>query len=70
TTGAPAGYQTYPRAGHPEDKCQTQPGDPPINVPTGNWWINCPSGFRVTNQVQFGGGNLVFQNGIEVGSSG
>ena len=70
TTGAPAGYQTYPRPTQADDKCQTQPTDPPINLPTGNWWINCPSGFRVTNQVQFGGGNLVFQNGIEVGSSG
>lgn len=68
--GAPAGYSTYPRSSNPADKCNLQPSDPPINVPVGNWWVNCPSGFKVSNQVQFGGGNLVFQNGIDVGSGG
>jgi hypothetical protein len=70
TTGAPAGFGTYPRAGQPDDRCQTQPSDPAINLPSGNWWINCPSGFRITNQATFGSGTFVFQNGLEVGSSG
>jgi hypothetical protein len=70
TTGAPTGFQTYPRPGTPGDKCNLQPSDGAVVLPPGNWWINCPSGFKVANQVQFNSGNFVFQNGIEVGSSG
>jgi hypothetical protein len=69
-TTAPAGYSTYPRSGSPNDACNLSSSNPPITLPSGNWWVNCPSGFSVSNAFTFTGGNVVFQSTVNVGAQG
>ena len=69
-TGTPTGYDIFPRPGHSEDKCTYQPSDGPQEIPAGNWFVDCPSGFSVSNSVRFVDGNVVFAGGVSVNSSG
>lgn len=43
-----------------------------IVVPEGNWYVDCPQpfGFRIRGSVTFLGGNIVFEDAVEVKSSG
>jgi hypothetical protein len=61
TTGAPFGYATY------TGPCRTTPSTPPI-VLTGNMYVPC-NNFDISNSVTFDLGNVVFQGGVNVGSS-
>jgi Flp pilus assembly protein TadG len=60
----PAGFTTYPRAGVPGDSCS--PSGAAITLPAGNWYINCPAGFKVSNIFTIGSGNIVFAGGVNV----
>jgi len=63
----PAGFSTYPRAGVPGDSCS--PNGAAITLPAGNWYVNCPSGFSVSNNFTIGAGNVVFAGGVNVQGS-
>jgi hypothetical protein len=58
----PAGYAQWTTS----HDCSYQPSDPDIVV-TGNWWIDCPGGFTINNNVTFSGGSIVADGPIEVG---
>ena len=60
----PAGFTTYPRVGVPGDSCS--PGGAAIALPAGNWFINCPGGFSVSNNFSIGAGNIVFAGSVHV----
>lgn len=45
--------------------CSYQPSDPDVDV-SGNWWIDCPGGFTVNNNVTFSGGSIVADGPIDV----
>jgi hypothetical protein len=72
-TGIPAGFSEYsedPAADY-TGPCKTQPGAPPIVLPAGNWWINCPGprGLDLSSSMTFEGGSVVFEARVNVGSS-
>lgn len=60
----PAGFTTYPRVGVPGDSCS--PNGAAIALPAGNWFINCPGGFTVSNDFSIGAGNIVFAGSVQV----
>ncbi|MDK1010173.1 MAG: hypothetical protein QGM48_03690 [Actinomycetota bacterium] len=45
--------------------CAYQPSDPDVIV-EGNWWIDCPGGFVINNNVTFIGGSIIADGPIEV----
>jgi hypothetical protein len=64
--GVPAGYQVFPRpdtALYPNDSCA--PSGSTINVPAGNWYIDCAE-FKPNNTTVFAGGNIVARGTIHV----
>lgn len=67
-TGAPAGWQVYPRPST-SDTCShtTGPNDPSnlITVPSGNWYIDCPT-LAISRAFVFQGGNLLFRGSLDV----
>ena len=64
TTGAPAGFTTYPRAGVPSDSCNVPTG-PPVVLPAGNWYVNCNTlSVGGGSSITFSGGNVVTKGGI------
>jgi hypothetical protein len=72
-TGRPAGYLEYgpgPSA-NVVGPCITQPETPPIVLPLGNWWINCPGakGLDLSSSMTIEGGSVVFESSVNVGSS-
>jgi len=58
----PTGFTTYPRTGVASDSCS--PNGAAITLPAGNWYVNCPAGFSVSNNFTFGAGNVVFAGGV------
>ena len=46
--------------------CAYQPSDPDVAV-SGDWWIDCPGGFTINNNVTFSGGSIVSDGPIDVG---
>jgi hypothetical protein len=46
--------------------CAYQPSDPDITV-SGDWWIDCPSGLTINNNITFSGGSIVSDGSIDVG---
>jgi Flp pilus assembly protein TadG len=64
-------FRTLPGdVGVPLFKCSMNAGDPSVRVPTGNWYVNCPSGLSVKNNLVFAGGNVVTAGGISTSGSG
>ena len=68
TTGVPSGFSSadsfFP------GNCRTQPGDLPITIPPGNWYVSC-SRLVLQNSVLFQGPtNIVFEGTVSVGASG
>lgn len=63
TTGKPAGFLDY-KASYP---CSVGPGST-VEVPVGNWWVNCS--LDVKGTLTFKGGNIVLDSGLKVGSGG
>jgi Flp pilus assembly protein TadG len=62
-------FQTLPDAALvPNFSCNTQPSDPTVIVPPGNWYINCAT-LSVANTMIFQGGVIVTRGGVEAGSS-
>lgn len=57
----PPGFQRWTDA----HTCAYQPSDPPVVV-NGDWWIDCPGGFTVNNDVRFSGGSVVADGPIDV----
>jgi hypothetical protein len=49
--------------------CNGTASTPPIIVPPGNWYVDCPSGFKVSGLVVFQGGHVVTSGPVELGSS-
>jgi hypothetical protein len=68
-TGTPAGYNVYPRP-NSNDTCNANSSTPNIEVPAGNWFVNCPTGLSVANTMRFVDGNVVFAGPVDVGSQG
>ena len=62
TSGAPAGFGTYPRPGVPSDKCNVTGA---VVLPAGNWFVNCAN-LQVGGgtSITFSGGNVVTRGGI------
>lgn len=60
-SGQPAGYQRWTSS----YSCNVPTG---ITVVTGNWWIDCPSGLTIGNNVDltFQSGNLVLDGGLKM----
>ena len=46
--------------------CAYQPSDPDVAV-SGDWWIDCPGGLTINNNVTFSGGSIVSDGPIDVG---
>jgi Flp pilus assembly protein TadG len=64
-------FRTLPGdVGVPLFKCSMNAGDPSVRVPPGNWYVNCPSGLSVKNNLVFAGGNVVAAGGISTSGSG
>jgi len=70
TSGTPSGFSVYPRPGHAEDKCSLQPSDGNVTLGSGDWFVDCPSGFSVSNEFKFVDANVVFAGGVDVNSAG
>ena len=63
SSGRPTGYRSYSGEGYP---CDVKSGD--VTVPVGNWVIDCE--LSVSDSLRFQGGNLVFDDDVElVGSA-
>lgn len=67
STTRPAGFYEYP-LDVPGASCRTRPQDAPLTLLSGNWWINCPT-FDVSSPIILPAGNIVFQGGMNLGSS-
>ena len=68
TSGAPSGFSSAD--GYFPGTCRTQPSDPAITIPPGNWYVSCPQ-LVIQNAVLFQGPtNIVFEGTVNVGSSG
>jgi Flp pilus assembly protein TadG len=61
-------FQTLPSAAVPEFTCDGTASTPPIVVPTGNWYVDCPGGLKVAGLVVFRGGHVVTSGPVELGS--
>ena len=78
--GVPAGYRTYPdeviaptnpaETAQPHAACSMPSSAASVTVPAGNWYLNCPAGFSVSNITEFTGGSIVTPAGISVGAQG
>lgn len=66
TSGTPSGFQKWTTGGR---KCNVATGTTTV---TGNWYVDCPSGFSVGNgtTVTFSGGNVVFDGDVSVSNGG
>ncbi len=58
----PAGYAQWTTT----HDCSYQPADPDV-IATGDWWIDCPGGLTIKNNVTFSGGSIIADGPIEVG---
>jgi hypothetical protein len=58
---APTGFSKWTV----DHDCAYQPSDPDVNE-TGNWWIDCPGGFTINNNITFTSGSIVADGPIEV----
>lgn len=69
-TATPAGYLEYGPGGSADvqGSCSRGPGQD-LTLPPGNWYVNCSS-FNVSANVEFQGGNIVFQGSVSLGSQG
>lgn len=70
STGASWGeFKTLPSAEVPEFTCNGNASTPPIVVPAGNWFVDCPGGLKVAGLVAFRGGHVVTSGPVELGSN-
>lgn len=53
----------------PDFTCNTNASTPPIIVPPGNWYVDCPGGFQISGLVVFQGGHVVTSGPVELGSN-
>jgi hypothetical protein len=53
----------------PDFTCNTNSSTPPIVVPPGNWYVDCPGGFKISGLVVFQGGHVVTSGPVELGSN-
>ena len=68
TSGIPSGFSSADPFFPPN--CRTQPSDPAITIPPGNWYVSCDE-LVLQNSVTFQGPtNIVFEGSVNVGSSG
>lgn len=67
--GPPAGFARWTDAGYP---CLVNDGSllGPSIIVSGNWWVDCPGGLVIIDKmVEFSGGDVVFEGGVELRSS-
>lgn len=70
TTASLGGFRTLPGDPLvPDFTCNTNSSTPPIVVPAGNWYVDCPSGFQISGLVVFQGGHVVTSGPVELGSN-
>lgn len=65
-SNALGGFRTLPSTELPGFSCTTQASDPPVVVPAGNWFVNCPGDLIVNSVVVFAGGHVVTSAGVDV----
>jgi hypothetical protein len=65
----PAPFQTLPGPALPGFTCDGTASTPPIVVPAGNWYVDCPGGLKVAGLVAFRGGHIVTSGPVELGSN-
>lgn len=53
----------------PDFTCNGNASTPPIIVPPGNWYVDCPGGFQISGLVVFQGGHVVTSGPVELGSN-
>ena len=68
--GASSGaFRTLPGDSQVGDfTCDGNASTPPIIVPPGNWYVNCPGGLKVAGLVVFQGGHIVTAGPVELSS--
>ena len=62
-------FKTLTSADAPNFTCNGTASTPPIVVPAGNWYVDCPAGLKVAGLVAFRGGHIVTSGPVELGSS-
>lgn len=67
SSGAP--FKTLTSTEVPGFTCNGNASDPPLVVPLGNWFVDCPGGFKVASLVAFQGGHVVTSGPVELGSN-
>lgn len=68
TTAALGPFRTLTSGDAAGFTCNGNASTPPIVVPAGNWFVDCPSGFQVAGLVVFRGGHIVTSGPVELGS--
>lgn len=70
-SASPAPFQTLPSPLGlvPDFTCNGSGSTPPVVVPVGNWYVDCPGGLKVTNVLAFSGGHVVTSGPVELGSA-
>lgn len=69
TSSSAALFKTLTNADAPGFSCNGNASDPPVVVPPGNWFVDCPGGFKVASLVAFQGGHVVTSGPVELGSN-
>jgi Flp pilus assembly protein TadG len=62
-------FKTLPGPDLPSFTCTGNASTPPIVVPAGNWYVDCPSGLKVAGLLAFRGGHVVTSGPVELGSN-
>jgi Flp pilus assembly protein TadG len=62
-------FKTLTTVDAPGFTCDGNASTPAIVVPAGNWYVDCPNGFKVAGLVAFRGGHVVTSGPVELGSS-
>lgn len=62
-------FKTLPGPDVPDFTCDGNASTPPVVVPAGNWYVDCPTGLKVGNLVAFRGGHIVTAGAVDLGSN-
>ncbi len=68
SSAATGAFKTLTSGDAPGFTCNGNASTPPIVVPEGNWFVDCPSGLKVAGLVAFRGGHIVTSGPVELGS--
>lgn len=69
TSASLGAFKTLTSADAPNFTCNGNASTPPIVVPAGNWYVDCPGGLQVSGLLAFRGGHVVTSGPVELGSN-